>query len=135
MANVAKLPYMIAKRTDSIWWRFAHQLEGGFASFTTVPSARNYGNVYARSHPACEAGNPLALGCPTKHPVPSRRPMTHDQAASQGFSSHISFYSVLKASAAFNRDALLAGTRHATTTMAIMNADMEMNVTGSVAVI
>ena len=37
VANVAKLPYMIAKRTDSIWWRCAQQLEGGFASFTTAP--------------------------------------------------------------------------------------------------
>jgi len=73
---------MIAKRTDSIWWRFAHQLEGGFASLTTAPSALTKERVYfskARSHPACEAGNPLALGCPTKHPVFSRRLMTHDQ--------------------------------------------------------
>jgi len=46
---------MIAKRTDSIWWRSAQQLECGFASLTTAPSARNYGNIYARSHPACEA--------------------------------------------------------------------------------
>jgi len=38
-------------------------------------SARNYGNIYARSHPACEAGNPLALGCP--HQTPGVQPKTY----------------------------------------------------------
>ena len=40
VANAAQLPYMIAKCTDSIWWRSAQQLEGGFASLTTAPPAR-----------------------------------------------------------------------------------------------
>jgi len=67
---------MIAKRTDSISWRSAHQLEGGLASLITAPSARDDGNVYARGYPACEAGNPLALGCPTK--PPGVQPTTYD---------------------------------------------------------
>jgi len=57
---------MIAKRTDSIGWRSAQQLKGGFATLATAPSALTKERVYfsmARSHPACEAGNPLAHGC------------------------------------------------------------------------
>jgi len=84
VANAAQLPYMIAKCTDSIWWRSAQQLEGGFASLTTAPSARNYGNIYARSHPACEAGSLLALGYSTEHPVSSRRLMGKDQPTRRG---------------------------------------------------
>ena len=41
----------------------------------------------ARSHPACEAGNPLALGCSHRHPVSSRRLMGHDQGSRPGLHS------------------------------------------------